>query len=157
MQPTGTWVVEEEHVVRTLEQRVAAENVVARLMRRGVPPVRVSDRLPMAGARMRRHRVTALAVLDGQQLVGVISERDVLRAVAAGVSTDLVSVAEYMREAPRCICAAADPRAAVRRMLEERSPHLPVISDGRVLGLLSATDLLGVTDLPPKLLVDERW
>lgn len=125
---------------------------VGHLMQADVPSVQRTDRLAAAAALMHGRRVHALAVVDGDRVAGVISESDVLRAVAEGFSTDLLSVADYMSPAPGTLDAEDEALAAAQRMIEHGVRHLPVLRAGRVAGVISAPDLLVGLGVPPKLI-----
>jgi CBS domain-containing protein len=128
---------------------------VERLMRRGSSPVGPTDRLAAAAARMRSARVGALVVMEDGRMVGLISERDLLMAVADGLSTDVTPVAAYMRPVPGVIGPAAETPAVASRMIELRARHLPVVRDGQVVGIVSASDLLTELGVPRELLGDD--
>jgi CBS domain-containing protein len=128
---------------------------VKRLMRANPPRVEPGDRLSAAAARMRRSHVGALPVIEAGHLVGIISERDLLHAVAEGFSTDVTPVSRFMRCVPGSIGPEADAATTAAVMIELHARHLPVVSDGEVVGLVSATDLLCEWGVPPELLGDE--
>jgi CBS domain-containing protein len=116
-----------------------------------------ADRLPIAAAVMRRACAWAMAVVDGGQVVGLISDRDLLRAVADGLSTDVVVVADYMRPAPEAVGVSVGVSDAAATMVRTGAPHLPVVRDGRLLGVVSARDILAAWGVPRGLLGDEPW
>ena len=130
---------------------------VGGLMRAGVPSVDLTDRLATAAARMRTRRAAALAVMDGERLAGIVSEHDVLRAVADGLSTDVLQVADYMRPQSGAIEAADRASVAAQRMIEQGVRHLPVVREGRIVGVISASDLLGEWNVPGELVGSEPW
>jgi CBS domain-containing protein len=121
------------------------------------PHANQDDRLAVAAARMRGVRAGALVVVDRGLLLGLISDRDLLRAVADGFSTDVVPVADYMRLPPCAIGAGAQVSEAAARMIEHRVQHLPVVRDGQVLGVISARDVLVEWGVPRELLGDDVW
>jgi CBS domain-containing protein len=110
-----------------------------------------------AAALMRTHRTSVLAVLDGQAIVGVITERDFMRAIADGRDPASTHVSEYMTHDPRTI--EADKRAveAAAMMIKHHVRHIPVTEEGRVIGFLSARDLLALTPWPLNLPIGESW
>ncbi len=88
--------------------------------------------------------VGALAVMGGDDLEGVVSERDVVRALARGGDPGEVRAADVM--APDPVSADVDDAIldVAERMLDEGVRHLPVISGGRVVGAVSVRDVLRV-------------
>ena len=96
-----------------------------------------------ACAELDRRRVGALMVCDGAEVVGVLSERDVVRAVATdGVDSLERPVSHYMTRA----VIFADPGETVAilmgRMTDRRIRHLPVLKDGRLAGVISIGDVV---------------
>ena len=128
---------------------------VERLMRPQPPAVEPGDGLATAAARMREARLGVLPVLECGRLVGMITERDVLLAVADRISTDVVCVGSYMRPAACVIGSDACASEAAARMVERRVGHLLVVCAGEVVGVLSASRLLREWGVPWELLEDE--
>lgn len=96
-----------------------------------------------AARRMAEHSCGSVLVMgtDGA-LAGIFTERDLLvRVVAPGRDPAVTPVAEVMTREPETIDAEASVREAVRRMDEGAFRHLPVVEDGRVVGVLSARDI----------------
>jgi hypothetical protein len=98
-----------------------------------------------AATRMRWYQVGALPVYRKHRLVGILTERDVIAAVADGVDPATTRVADYMTDRPVIIDADEGLEVAARRMATLGMRHLPVIGDGRQLGMLSIRDLLAPT------------
>lgn len=88
-------------------------------------------------------RVGALPVMDGDAVAGIFSERDVIHAIAAhGAAALDRSVGEVMT-APAITVGPDEPAiGALSLMTRRRVRHLPVIEDGRVIGLVSIGDLV---------------
>jgi CBS domain-containing protein len=99
--------------------------------------------LATAATRMRENQVGSLVVLDGEHLDGILTERDLTRAIAEGVDLETMRVADYMAEWPVAVSPDMDVREAVAAMLELECRHLPVVADGLVVGMVSIRDLLG--------------
>lgn len=106
-----------------------------------------SESLATAARRMWAHEIGALPVLDGGVLVGILSERDLVTAMALGSRTD-AAVAAHMTHAPATAEPGEDTVCIARRMLDLGVRHMPVVKGGRVVGMLSASDLLAVVAWP---------
>jgi predicted transcriptional regulator len=97
----------------------------------------VEETLDEAADRMNWHQVGALPVFDGQQLVGIITERDLTAALAEGADPAGTPVSEYMTPAPTALGPDSELVEAAHRMLELGVRHLPVLRDGNLVGVLS--------------------
>jgi CBS domain-containing protein len=127
-------------------------------MSRSVVTVDPRVSLTAAATRMRAHRLGSLVVLGEEQaVVGIITERDLMRALADGRNPGLTHVSEYMTQSPRTIEAARDAAYAAALMVRHRLRHLPVLEGGRPVGLLSARDLLAMEPWPKSLPPLEPW
>jgi CBS domain-containing protein len=104
------------------------------------------DDLATAARRMEQAQVRALAVVDeAGQLVGIFTERDLVRATARAVNPADVLVSAHASFRPETAGVEEDSRAVARRMLELGVRHLPVTAGGdRLVGMLSMRDLLAV-------------
>ncbi|WP_339871000.1 CBS domain-containing protein [uncultured Brevundimonas sp.] len=99
--------------------------------------------LSRACAELEHKRVGALIVCDGDKVVGVLSERDVVRAVARdGQACLLRPVADYMTR--EVVFAEPGETVAILmgRMTDRRIRHLPVLKDGRLSGVISIGDVV---------------
>jgi CBS domain-containing protein len=103
-----------------------------------------TDTLGEAARRMRANEVSALVVLDGERCVGIITERDLTRAVAAKAWAETAPVVEYMTDRPITITPETGVREAAAEMLETEVRHLPVGIGGHLVGMVSLRDLLEV-------------
>lgn len=94
-------------------------------------------------AELNRRRVGALMVCDGDRVAGVISERDVVRALARDGATALERpVSAYMTR--DVVFAEATDTVAIlmARMTDRRIRHLPVRKEGRLAGVISIGDVV---------------
>jgi CBS domain-containing protein len=95
--------------------------------------------------RMADWNVGAIAVVDGEQLVGVFSERDIMsRVVAPGLDPDATPVAKVMTRELIVGDPAEDVPSALQKMHSVNCRHLPVVESGNLLGMISLRDLLQV-------------
>jgi CBS domain-containing protein len=95
---------------------------------------------------MAAHEVGAVLVLDGDELVGVMSERDYARKIILkGKHSDDTPVSDIMTE--RVVCAQPDLTVpeCMALMSNRRIRHLPVIEQGRLIGIVSIGDLVKAT------------
>lgn len=97
--------------------------------------------------RMRANRVGALPVREGDRLLGIVTEQDVVQAVADGV-LDTALARDRMSHDPALVTPAEDSMEAALRMLELGVRHLLVVEHGAVVGVVSARDLLMLTAWP---------
>lgn len=86
---------------------------------------------------------TGLAIVDVDD-GGVISERDVLRAIAAGVNLDTARVGEHMTPHPVSVPATTPLSEACDLMISRSVRHLLVADGGRLVGVLNMRDVVGV-------------
>ena len=96
-----------------------------------------------AVALLAERRIGAVPVMDGDKVAGVFSERDVIHAIHAhGAAALERSVGEVMT-APAITVGPAEPAiGALSLMTRRRVRHLPVVENGRVIGLVSIGDLV---------------
>jgi CBS domain-containing protein len=92
---------------------------------------------------MAEHHIGALPVLDGDRLVGIFTERDVLtRIVAAGRNPDTSRVGDVM-STDLVVCEMAESyEVCLKRMQQARVRHLLALQDGRLAGIVSMRDTL---------------
>jgi CBS domain-containing protein len=102
-------------------------------------------------ARMVERSVGAVLVLDGDRLAGILTERDVLRAVARGIRDDAV-VRDWMTTDPDTIEPGETIQHAATLMMHGGFRHLPVTEGEQVVGILSIRDLmaLALADSAPR-------
>ena len=113
--------------------------------RPGLFTVDVDDSLEVAAHRMDQAQLGALAVVDGHRLVGIVTERGLVRAIARAADPTDVPVAAYASSSPHTASVEQDARAVVQRMLVLGVRHLPVTErDGQLIGMVSMRDLLAV-------------
>lgn len=123
---------------------LAEEPRVREIMTTAVLVCQQSDTCEEVAERMRQESVGMFPVLDGDKLVGVVTDRDlVVRHLAAG-GRRIVHRAVVFCMTPKVttIPPGAPLREALRRMREGRFRRLPVVDDGHLVGVISLDDIV---------------
>ncbi len=116
---------------------------VREVMRTDLVTTEPSTSMMEAARVMSVRQIGSTLVLEGGALVGIFTERDILRALQ-GTHADAArvsSVSEWMTRDPVTIAPDASVGEALDRMLEGGFRHLPVIEDGKLAGVVSMRDL----------------
>jgi CBS domain-containing protein len=112
-------------------------------MRPAVTTVETDSHLAAAAYLMSHANQSALVVVDdAERPVAIITEADLLRAVAHGADTGQALIADWMNRDPRTVSPDTALTEAAQSMLEAAFRHLPVVSDGRVVGIVAVTDIV---------------
>jgi CBS domain-containing protein len=106
------------------------------------------DTLGEVAERMTKQNVGAVVVKDHGRLIGILTERDMLRAMAARVHTSEARVRQWMTEDPITASPGMTLEEAARVMLDHGFRHLPVVDGSDVLGVVSLRRVL-VDTTPP--------
>jgi CBS domain-containing protein len=99
--------------------------------------------LAQAAERMSDRGVGAILVLSGDSVTGILTERDVLRAVATG-GVEGTNVAAWMTRDPETVDAQESTGQAAAVMIHGGFRHLPVMDGGKPVGIVSIRDLMRV-------------
>src|SRR5579884_1297649 len=107
-------------------------------MVRDVLTVAPSDTIGEAAEKMNAANVGAVVVVeDFVRIVGIVTERDLLRAVAARTRAAEARVRQWMTANPLTIEPETSIEEAAKIMFDHNFRHLPVVKDGRALGIVS--------------------
>ena len=94
-------------------------------------------------ASLAEHNLGALVAVDGERVVGIISERDVVRAAARDGAAVFDQPVSALMTADVLSCTSSDPVASVAAtMTDRRIRHMPVIDDGALAGIVSIGDVV---------------
>ncbi len=115
--------------------------LIGSVMRTSVASIQPEVTLRRAAAELARAEVGTLAIMDGDAVVGMVSERDIVRALATGADPDEALVASVMSRQPRYLTLGDDVASAVDIMAAAGIRHLPVVDDGELVGIVSIRDL----------------
>ena len=125
------------------KRNVGGGYTVADVMRPAVTTVETDGHLAAAAYLMNHGDQSALVVVDhADRPVAMITEGDLLRAVAHGAETGRDRIDDWMNRDPPTIGPGVAASEAARIMLETASRHLPVVSDDRLVGMVALSDLV---------------
>ena len=95
-----------------------------------------------AAERMVEREVGYLAVISRRNLVGILTEHDLVQATSEGVDPAEAVVEDWMSEAPDTVPSDVSIREAAAWLIEAGYHHLPVMDGGELLGIVTVKDLL---------------
>jgi CBS domain-containing protein len=98
-----------------------------------------------AASLMSQRGVGSALVCRGDRLLGIFTERDILRAVSQDASAMGDSLEHWMTRKPRTVAPDTDLDEALRIMVEGHFRHLPVQEEGQLIGMLSMRDVSRVS------------
>jgi CBS domain-containing protein len=111
-------------------------------MSRNVLAVAPEDTLGEAAERMTEGGVGSAVVLDSGRLIGILTERDVLRAAAGRVHSSDARVREWMTADPIVAGEETTVAESLETMMAHGFRHLPIVEEGRVVGIVSIRDVM---------------
>src|SRR5689334_2755165 len=116
---------------------------IADIMTRSVATVQRDETLQAAARRMRDMDVGSLPVLDGQAVVGMVTDRDIaVRGVAEGMVAQESLVSDVMTEAVHCCRVEDTVEAVMAEMGDAQVRRLPVLdADNEIVGVVALADL----------------
>jgi CBS domain-containing protein len=122
-----------------------AERTVRQVIEGQEPVSAPATMSAMEAARlMKQHNIGALTVIEADKLVGVFTERDALfRVLAGGMDAIKTTLADVMTRNPQTIHPNDGFTHALQIMHDGHFRHLPVVEDGRLVGIVSVRDALG--------------
>jgi CBS domain-containing protein len=112
------------------------------VMRLRVVSVSPDESVQVAVARMLEENVGSVAVCDGDRLVGIFTERDVLRLAGEGSLLADIAVGAVMTTSLVTVSVDDEMIEAARLMGARQIRHLPVVQDGNLLGIVGIRDVL---------------
>jgi CBS domain-containing protein len=108
------------------------------------------DPVSLAVARMLEEEIGSVAVCEGERLVGIFTERDVLRLAGEGPDFAVVRVGDVMTRRLVMVSPDDDVLAAAQLMSERRIRHLPVVQGENLLGIVGIREVM-------RTLVERLW
>ena len=129
-------------MVETLTTEVPREDTLAQVMSSPVTTMKASDALAVAAKKMVKQNIGSVVVLEGKEPVGIITERDITRQVVKGNSVLKKTAKKTMSK----LRVTASPQMSVQQafelMLKNKVRRLPVLDDGKLIGIVTEKDLM---------------
>jgi CBS domain-containing protein len=124
-----------------MEQVTRADKRIGAVMKGPIVTIGRAASLREAAQALRTAEISMLAVMDGPELAGIVSERDIVRAVAEAADLDETLVSQIMTDEPRYVTEVDHVSTALEVMLSAGVRHLPVVEEGELVGVVSMRDL----------------
>src|SRR5919109_1157060 len=102
-----------------------------------------SDTVGEAVTVMAQHRVGSVLVMEGDELIGIFTERDTVRALSQSHDAARHEIESWMTRHPKTVTPDVDSEQALKTMLDSGFRHLPVVDDGKVLVIVFGLSQLG--------------
>ena len=116
--------------------------LVKEIMSRNLITVNPDDSLVRAAELMRQYDIGILPVMEGEKIVGVITDRDIVtRGVSQQEDTDKMQVCDCMSKSTVCANPEQDVSSAAKTMAAQQVRRVPVVEDGCLCGMLSMCDI----------------
>jgi CBS domain-containing protein len=116
-------------------------STVGEIMTSDVLTVDPSDTIGETAQKMVERGVSSAVVSDYGTLIGIVTERDLTRAVAGRVHTSEARVREWMTSDPITLGPDASADEAAKIMLDNGFRHVPIVDEGRAVGIVSIRDV----------------
>lgn len=123
--------------------------LVREVMNKNVVTANTDLDMKKAADIMSKYSIGSLVILNEKKIVGIVTERNVLNAVAEGRNCEATLVADIMTK--KVITVEPDKKVedAVKLMIDNKVKKLPVVDKGEIVGIITASDIIVVE---PKLI-----
>ena len=112
------------------------------VMKTEVVTVGRNETVTNAAKRMREANIGCLVIVDGDSLVGIVTDRDLLiGCLGAGHDPSACQVSDYMSSPVITESPATEIQVAAHMMVSRKIKRLPLVEDGKLVGLVSFSDL----------------
>lgn len=110
------------------------------IMSAPVVTAKPNEKVRALARRMNLHRIGCVVVLDHRRVVGVVTERDLLRLTAKGTSPDDVTAEQVMTKPAVCAGVEEEIPDAIRLLVLHNIKKLPVLDNGKLVGIVTFSD-----------------
>ena len=122
---------------------------VAEVMTTAALTATPDETLAAVARRMANRSVGSVVVVEGNRPIGILTERDLLRAAANDVDPTTTLVQDWMTPDPECVGPDESLDDAWRQLAERGYRHIPVVAGGEFKGIVSMRDLVAVAQIRP--------
>ena len=117
--------------------------LVRDVMSKNVKTVRPNSTINEVVRKMNKFEIGSIVVADGEKPVGIITERDILRRVLeVTVASEAMKAKEIMSAPILTIDSEATTEEAATLMNSERIKKIPVVEEGKLIGIVTSTDIV---------------
>ncbi len=115
------------------------------------PPVTAQPDESMAevSVRMDKEGASCVVVVHHDAPLGILTERDIVRFVSSGADPAATATKRWMTEDPDTVAPTSEIGEVIARLAERGYRHVPVVDDGRVVGVVSMADLMHIAQVQP--------
>ena len=117
---------------------------VAKAMSTTLVTMSSASSLAEAASVMSQKRVGSVLIVEGELLAGILTERDIVRAISHDIGAPRDEIAHWMSATPKTVSPESSLEEARDLMDRNHIRHLPVTEGGRLVGMLSMRDLIKV-------------
>jgi citrate synthase len=127
----------------------ATTRTVAEVMTSPAVTAHSSESIAEVSARMEERQKGSAIVVDGERPIGILTERDLVRFTATGASASDTKVSEWMTQPVDTASPDLSVQEAFATFAEHRYRHLPVVEDGKLVGVVSLRSLMEFAQVQP--------
>jgi CBS domain-containing protein len=127
---------------------IVSELEIAEVMTRRFLAIAPEETLGEVAERMAAEDVGSALVVDDGRLIGIVTSRDVLRAISARVHPSEARIREWMTSEPSAAASETPAAEATRIMLRGGFHHLPVVEGERPIGVVGLRAVIGAVGWP---------
>ena len=143
------------HTAATVDEQAPVSLTIKHLVHHSVISMTPDKSVEQAALLMSEHRISSLLIIDDEALTGVLTDRDLRSRVLAQGLDGNATIGSVMTKSPICIDINALAFEASLLMSTHNIHHLPVLNDGKVIGMITTTDIIRSQNNQPIFLIGE--
>jgi CBS domain-containing protein len=111
------------------------------IMHADVKTTSPEDTFAHVASLLHEHAISSVVIMDGERLAGIVTERDLVNLVADGLDPRETKAGDRMTRELDTVSPRTDIAEAAEHMARLKIRHLPVVDEGRLVGIISIRDL----------------